>query len=186
MAHKHFYLSLIMCAVVGYTTWMAWPSYRPTKSAPSSSDAPDAFMENIIAVIMNKEGRPNIKVITPKLVHYAKNNVSKLMSPQMAFYLHSSKPWLISATYAQATQGIDAINLWDNVKIQHPADEHGPATLITTSALTVHPQAQMADTAMFITLVQQNVIVKATGMHANMGTGAIDLLSEARGEYVPS
>ncbi|MCW5582746.1 MAG: LPS export ABC transporter periplasmic protein LptC, partial [Gammaproteobacteria bacterium] len=61
-----------------------------------------------------------------------------------------------------------------------------PATLIKTPTLSVQPNKQIAETNDLITLIQPNLVVKSTGMYADMNTGNIKLLSQARGEYVPN
>jgi lipopolysaccharide export system protein LptC len=127
-----------------------------------------------------------MKVITPKLVHYAESDTTHFTTPQLVLYRQSPQPWYVTSKFAKATQGTDNVNFWENVTIHHAADTNNPATLIKTTTLTVHPNDKTAETKDFITLTQPNVIVKATGMFADMNTGDIKLLSQARGEYVPS
>ena len=50
----------------------------------------------------------------------------------------------------------------------------------------VHPNEQTAETNALITLYQPNITVNAIGMTANIDTGDIKLLSQARGEYAPN
>jgi lipopolysaccharide export system protein LptC len=101
-------------------------------------------------------------------------------------YRNSPLPWYVEAKHAKAHHGMDEINFWENVTIHHAADAQHPATLIKTESLFVKPNEQTALTKDFVTLTQPNLIVKATGLQADMNTGDIKLLSEARGEYVPS
>ncbi|MBV9576025.1 MAG: LPS export ABC transporter periplasmic protein LptC, partial [Gammaproteobacteria bacterium] len=75
---------------------------------------------------------------------------------------------------------------WNNVTIHHAADVNNPATLIKTSTLTVYPNKKLAQTNAFITMIQPSLLVKAIGMQADMNTGDIKLLTQARGEYVPN
>jgi lipopolysaccharide export system protein LptC len=143
-------------------------------------------MENITAVIMDKQGKPSLKIVTPKMVHYAANDTTHLTSPKLTLYRKSPQPWFITAAFAKATQGIENVNFWDNVVVKHAADNSSPSTLIKTSTLMVHPNQQIAETHDVITLLQPNLVINATGMHADMNTGDIKLLSAARGEYVPN
>lgn len=187
MTYKYSIISLIMTAALGLAMWTTYLSYQPQPHATTRpSSLPDAFMEQVSAVFMDKQGKPNLKVKSPKMVHFITNDTTQLIKPELTIYRKSPKPWYITANHAKATQGIDNINFWDNVTIHHAADENNPATLIKTPTLTVHPNKRTAETDDLITLIQPNLTVKATGMYADMNSGDIKLISKARGEYVPS
>lgn len=186
MTYKYSALSLLMMIVVGLATWTTLLSYPPQNPTKVTSPLPDAFMEDVTALIMDKQGKPSMKIITPKMIHFADNDTTQLASPQLTLYRKSPKPWYVTANYAQATQGIENVHFWDNVEIHHAADGMNPATLIKTSTLMVHPNKKTAETDEVVTLIQPNLVVKATGMKADMNSGDIKLLSQARGEYVPS
>lgn len=187
MTYKYAAISLIMIIVVGLATWTTYFSYRPQNNASTTTTLlPDAFMEDVTAFIMDKQGKPSMKIITPKMVHFTENDTSQLTSPQLTLYRKSPKPWYVTANQAKATQGIENVHFWDNVVIHHAADNTHPATLIKTSTLMVHPNKQTAETDKLVTLIQPNLVVKAIGMNADMNSGDIKLLSQARGEYVPN
>ncbi|VVC76122.1 Lipopolysaccharide export system protein LptC [Aquicella siphonis] len=187
MTYKYTAISAIMIAAVGLASWKTYFSFQPQITAPArKAELPDAFMENVTALVMDKQGKPSMKIVTPKMIHYLTNDTTLLTSPELTLYRKSPQPWYITSKNAKATQGVDNVHFWNNVVIHHAADANNPATLIKTTTLTVHPNAQVAETSDMITMVQPNLIVKATGMHADMNTGNIKLLSQARGEYVPS
>lgn len=143
-------------------------------------------MEVVTATFMDKQGKPSIKIETPKMVHYIENDASHLTDPQLTIYRKSPQPWFITSKFAKARGGIELLDFWEDVTIHHAADLANPATVIKTPKLTVHPNAQTAETSELITLIQPNITVKATGMFADMNVGSIKLLSEARGEYAPN
>jgi len=156
------------------------------KKTANQTLLPDAFMENVVATTMDKYGKPKMKIVTPRLTHYAENDTTQLVSPELTLYRKSPTPWYITANHATATQGADLIHFKQDVVIHHAADSDHPATLIKTPSLTVHPSDQTAETDEFITMTQPNTLIKAIGMRANMNTGDIKLLSQAKGEYVPN
>jgi lipopolysaccharide export system protein LptC len=187
MANKYSIISFIIMAVLGITTSVIYFSENPQNMQTAHlSSQPDAIMENITAITMDKQGKPNMKIVSPRMLHFADNNTTQLIDPELTLYRKSSQPWFIKARHAKAIQGADKVDFWDNVSIHHAADESNPATLIKTPTLTVHPDKQIAMTEDLITMVQPNLTVKATGMHADMNTGDIKLISSARGEYVPT
>lgn len=187
MTYKNTIISLIMIIALGFATWSTLLSFRPqTTVAPKTAQLPDAFMEDVVALVMNKQGKPTMKIVTPKLVHYSESDTTNFTTPQLTLYRKSPQPWYITSKFAKATQGNENVDFWDNVVIHHAADRNNPSTLIKTPTLTVHPNKQTAETNNFITLIQPNLVVNATGMFADMNTGEIKLLSQARGEYAPS
>lgn len=187
MTYKNTFISLMIVLIFGLATWSTLYFYHP-QHAPTitNTQLPDAFMEDIVAMIFNKQGKLSLKIVTPKMIHYTKNDTTELVSPQLTFYRKSPHPWYITSKYAKSIQGIDKVDLWENVIIHHPADKYNPTTLIKTATLTVHPNEETADTLDLITLIQPNLIVNSIGMHADMNTGVIKLFSQVRGEYVAS
>lgn len=187
MIQKNTIIGLTTISILSLAVWTTLLSFHSSSSPTiNTSSLPDAFMEDVHALVMNKQGKPSMKIATPKLVHYPENNVSLLRTPALTLYRQSPQPWYVNADQAKAHQGIDIIDFKDNVVIHHAADGNNPATIIKTETLRVHPELQTAETADFITMTQPNLVVKATGMEADMNNGNIKLLSQARGEYVPN
>jgi lipopolysaccharide export system protein LptC len=186
MTYKHITLISIILLLFSMITWMTYSAYHPQpQTVENTSYLPDSWMEGVVALIMDKQGNPSIKIITPKMIHSTQNDTTHLISPKLIIYRQSINPWYVTARFAKASQGIDIVTFWDEVIIQHAADKQNPETLIKTPRLTVKPHQQLADTSDLITLIQPNLIVEATGMHANMKSGDINLLSQAKGEYAP-
>lgn len=186
MTYKNMMISVMTMMVVLLAAWTTL-SYRPKTFIPIEKvPEPDAFMENVVATIFSKQGKPKMKIVTSKLVHYTENDMTHLSEPVLTLYRQSPQPWRITANHAKAIQGVDKVDFWGNVIIRHAADFNGPTTLIRTPSLTVFPNKQVAETREPITLAQPHTLIKAVGMYADIITGNIQLLSQTRGEYVPS
>lgn len=187
MTYKNALISIVISLIVGMAAFTTL-SYHPQNNTAEEDEAqlPDAFMEDVHAIVMDKQGKPSMKIVTPKLVHYAEDDSTQFITPQLTLFRKSPQPWYITSKSGRATDGIDNIDFWDNVVIQHAADISSPATLIKTITLTVHPNKQTAETTAAIQLIQPNTVITATGMYADMNSGDIRLLSQARGEYVPN
>lgn len=187
MIQKNTIIGLTTLSILSLAIWTTLLSFHSNNGPViDTTSLPDAFMEDVHALVMNKQGKPSMKIVTPKLIHYPDNNISLLTTPALTLYRQSPQPWYVNAEKAKAAQGIDIIDFKDNVVIYHAADGNNPATVIKTETLRVHPELQTAETADFITMTQPSLIVKATGMKADMNNGNIKLLSQARGEYVPN
>lgn len=159
---------------------------RDKQQVVHNANEPDAYMENVTATILNKNGMPSLKVSTPKLIHYALNDTTDVLKPNVTIYRNSPKPWYINSEYAKATGGTAQILFWDHVLIHHPADTANPITTMETATLTVYPDKEIAATDQPVTIQQPDTIVHAIGMLANMNDGTVKLLSKAQGEYVPA
>ncbi len=150
------------------------------------ANEPDAFMENIVATIMNKQGSPSLKIEAPKMTHYAEDDTTHILHPRVTVYRHSPQPWFIHSDYADASKGTQEIIFSDNVVIHHPADIANPNTTMETLSLTVFPDKQQAETHNPVTIMQPDTTIHAIGMLADLNNGTVKLLSEAKGDYVPA
>ena len=185
MTYKNSIISLTIALAVCMSAFMTL-SYRPDASPrQNEKQIPDAYMENVTTIILDKFGKISLKIVTPKMVHYAKDDLTDFINPQLTLYHRSPNPWFIASKTAKAWHGIDNVIFSDDVTIHHPANYNNPATVIKTRSLTVHPNTKTAETAEPITMIQPNSIMKAIGMQADMDSGNIKLLSQAQGEYVP-
>lgn len=143
-------------------------------------------MEEVKATIMNKEGKPSLKVEAPSLTHYAENDATELKKPHVIIYRQTPEPWHIHSNFAKTKKGVQEITFWDNVIIHHLADANNPVTTLHTNTLSVFPDQQIAKTAEAITMEQPSTVIHAIGMMANWDQGTVQLLSQAREEYVPN
>ncbi len=175
----------MMILAVGAAILITLTNQSGSSNHKNESLIPDAYMENVNAVILDKLGKVTMKIVTPKMIHYAKDDTTDFIDPQITLYHKSPNPWFIASKTAKAWHGIDNLVFNTDVTIHHPADYNNPATLIKTTTLTVHPNERTAETAEPITMIQPNSIMKAVGMQADMDSGNIKLLSQAQGEYVP-
>ena len=182
---KNVIISFLMLFTISLSLWSVFGSKHPTLLSVDATHRPDAFMENVVALIIDKEGNPSLKVESPKMVHYADNDTTDIDTPLITLYRQSPEPWYINSHFAKATQGLDKIYFWDNVVIHHLNDSANPATTMTTTTLTVFPDKQIAQTDDNVTVVQPSTTIHGLGMQANLNEGTIQLLSQARGEYVP-
>lgn len=186
ITYKNILIAFALLAALGIAIWTTFLSFYSQPLMQVKNDlSPDAYMEDVSAIIMDKEGKLQLKIITPKMVHYPQDDVSHLWSPQLTLYRQSPIPWHITSKFAKATQGIENVDFWENVLIRFTGDGNTPATVIKTDKLTVFPDDNIAQTEALITLNQPNLIAQSKGMYADMNSGDIKLKSQARGEYAP-
>lgn len=186
MTYKNAMISLMTTLIISAAALITLTYQSNSHTTQVDRKLPDAYMENVTAIILDKVGKVTMKIVTPKMMHYVQNDTTDFIDPQLTLYHKSPNPWFVESKTAQALHGIDNVVFNGDVTIHHPADFNNPATVIKTTTLTVHPNEKTAETSEPITMIQPNSVIKAVGMHADMESGNIKLLSQAQGEYVPN
>jgi lipopolysaccharide export system protein LptC len=159
--------------------------YSPVKIAATST-RPDSFVTNITVLLMNPDtGKPQDQLFSPKMLHYPVDNTTDITTPHFIIFGSDPEPWDITSVYGKAKNGINTVKLWQDVKIHQAANSKNPAITMTTSELTIFPQQRIVQTQAPVRISSTSGIIHAVGLHANLNTGSISLLSKARGEYFP-
>jgi len=183
---KNTLMTLLFLVAFTLSAWSILLSRQPSSKNHDHSDEPDARMENVIALVMNKQGAPSLKVEAPVMTHYAEDDVTWIDHPHVTVYRQSPAPWTIHSNHAEASNGTEEIIFSDHVVIHHPTDVANPDTVMETTTLTVFPDKKQASTDQPVVITQPDTVIHAVGMVANLNDGTVKLLSEARGDYVPA
>ena len=186
MMLKPSFISVLLVLAIGLSSWSIFISSRPTLQPAVNDYEPDAFMENVQATIIGKDGNPQLKIKSPKMLHYAINDRTHIETPYITVFRQSPEPWYINSEFAEASDGIEKIFFCCIVIIRHKQDISVPTTTMKTASLTVLPSKQQASTQDAIEVVQPDITIRALGMAADLNESTVRLLSNTRGEYVPS
>lgn len=183
LSRKHLsYSSLFLLAIV-LSIWSAFIIFFKKIGPLNDLGKPDAFMEDVVATFIDKEGNPTLKLSAVKMTHYLQNDATEISKPILTFYRKSPTPWYLTADHARSSQGINQILLWENVIIHQPSNQENEETTLLTPSLTVYPNQQTATTAAPVIINQPNTTIHAIGMNADLASGVINLLSQAKGEF---
>jgi lipopolysaccharide export system protein LptC len=187
MALKNISYAFLLMLAIGLSSWsiiVSHPFHTPIlQSDPKEADS---FMQDVVAVIFNKEGKPALKLEAPHMIHYPENDSTLISTPHVTIYRQTPKPWYVDAEHAKTNHGINEIVFWSHVNIHHPADQENPKTSLKTATLTIHPDQKTAVTDQPIIFNQPDTTIHAIGMLADWEAGTIKLLSETQGDYVSS
>jgi len=183
---KNCTVSLLFILAFVLTSWSILISKQTHPLSVVPSNEPDAYMENIVAIMMDKKGLPSLKIEAPKMLHYIEKDTTHIITPHVTIFRDSPEPWYINSDTADATNGTEQIVFSNHVIIHHPADVANPNTTMNTTSLTVFPDQQQAKTVDPVVITQPDTIIHAIGMLANLNSGTIKLLSNAKGDYVPN
>ena len=182
MLSKQTIFCLILLPFALTCSWVIW-HWLALPDMEIAGYRPDSFVTHIVAVQMDEAGNPKDELVAPKMLHYPAGDITDTTSPHFIIYSDSGQPWHITADKGRAQQGTDVITLWDNVNMHQPAGLKNAAITITTSTMTVYPHQETAHTSAPIMLKQVGGNVHSIGLNADLKTGAIDLLSQVRGQY---
>lgn len=144
----------------------------------------DSFFYQMHTTIFNIDGSQKLTIEAQSLTHFNENDTSQLIQPKVTIFKDSPNPWIITSKTGTTTQGTRHIEFQNSVHIHHQSDSIHPETQVDTSTLTVEPEKSIAYTDAPITLIQPFTQISGTGMHADLNSGEIRLLSNSRGKYV--
>jgi lipopolysaccharide export system protein LptC len=185
---KNFSISLLLIFAVGLSAWSIIVSHSLSTTGNDNDDPKkaDSFMEDVTAMQFGESGKPSMKLITARMVHYPENDSTDILAPHVTIFRKSPKPWYIESNFAKTSKGLDEILFYSNVSIHHPADAENPNTSLRTETLTIFPDRQIASTDRAVTFIQPDTTIHAIGMLANLNDNTIKLLAQAKGEYAPT
>lgn len=188
--HKRasFWIGLIVTAFLVLSLWLMMGHYHHeiTKPQHTSTQSPDAFMNNVHYRNFNPQGLLSGQITSPKAVHYPKENVTVFTKPKVLLKTSNDKPWYVTANNGRSRDGDREVFLWGNVLVHQPATKTTINTVIKTTQLTIHPNQETASTTQPVTIIRPGSHTHAIGLKANFKTGVFQLLSHARGNYAPS
>ncbi|OAI49417.1 hypothetical protein AYO45_02585 [Gammaproteobacteria bacterium SCGC AG-212-F23] len=184
LSMKNFFYGILLITAIALSSWSLLISNKMKTRMNTVVNTTDAVMENVVATIINSQGKISLKVFSPKVVHYMEDDTTHFATPHVLIYKDSAQPWQINSAFAKATHGTSEILFSENVVLNHAADGKHPNTSIQTDTLTIFPEKQTAETSQAITITQPDVTVHAIGMLANLDDGTVKLFSQTQSEYI--
>ena len=117
------------------------------------------------------------------LVKNISNKLNIIYSPKLRLQ-NENTTWQIQARFAKTINGLDSIELSQNVKIKHLNKQSLP-TCLQTEKLLYNPKTQVAHTKEQVTFTQGNNIIHSLGMNANFSNSTSIKLGKVNGIYHP-
>src|SRR5205085_12341372 len=98
LATRNVIFSCLLITALFLSGWSSFIIYHKKSSATlADSGKPDAFMEEVVATMLDKQGKPTLKIISPKMTHYLENDTTVIIKPILTLYRtthqKSPKPW---------------------------------------------------------------------------------------------
>ncbi len=174
-------LAILLALAVGY-----W-NIRPTTFIPpvvlQDPLQPDFFMVNGRITQLGQDGTPTYHMVSERATHLASDDSTRLMQPNLRYFREGEpEPWTVTAVHGRITEGGDRVLLHENVVVQQQLPELPPRRLLT-SALTVFPPKDYAETDRDVRIEAARHVTTATGMQVYFNDGRLILLSNVRGQH---
>jgi lipopolysaccharide export system protein LptC len=174
-------LCVLLALAVGY-----W-NIRPTTFSPPTllEDPlqPDFFMLNGRITQLGADGTPTYRLVTQRATHLVTDDSTRLEFPDLTYFrVGEPEPWTVTSVYGRVTEGGDQVLLHENVVLQQRIPGVAPRRL-TTSALTIYPSKDYAETDQDVRIDAARHVTTATGMQAYLNDGRLILLSNVRGQH---
>jgi len=180
------WLSVIFVIIAGLSAWIFFFAGQHAKPKQITTAVLDGYMLEARYTQYDPQGQVHMMLYSPKVTHYAEQNISYLDNPHLLAYSQARVPWTIRADKGMSIHDGEEVKLWGNVLI-HQAPQPGyPETTITTSAMTIFPHQSYAETDQPIVIIRPDTQINAVGMQANFKTGVFILTSSVAGSYEPS
>lgn len=188
MSTRQYFITTFFLLAACIGTWLLLTAIENRSVPLNNNDRPDSYMLNVTATSLDENGNLKDELQAPKLVHFAKGDTTNVTKPHFILYNADAtgQPWHVYADQGQARDGINVLDLWGNVRLEQPAGPDNAAITMVTSAITVFPKEQYAQTQQPVKVWQSGSVATSVGMRINLKTGNIELLSQAKGKYQPN
>lgn len=177
--------SFAAIVIFGFLGWYyTTPSLPTLVSQQERMHTPDSMMINLQVMRFDRQGRLVGQLQTPRLLHYAYQNTSRLENPHITLYRKTQAPWDIVAQKGKAVHGTRKVVLWEDVRLHKNRSTEDPESTITTARLVYYPEKQLAKTSERINFEQPGISLQSEGMQAYLDREQIDLLHTVKVRYL--
>jgi len=123
---------------------------------------------------------------TPYAQHIPSEKNLWLKTPHILVTETDQPTWSIQSQEAVITDDGQEVIFKKQVEVEHTAFKNTPAGVLKSEQISYFPKTQLANTPLKITWEQEDNILEAVGMKANLAEHQVDLLHNARATYRPA
>ncbi len=146
---------------------------------------PDFTMEEAVLVVMDRQGRPDWRVTTPRLIHDPLRRQATLETPLLELLSREGPPWRITAGRGVVHDRADRIDLRGAVTLRREAAGGVRPMRIATRDVTVLPQRRLARSDAPTRIQSLRERLEGVGLEVDANRRRITLRHEVRGTHEP-
>lgn len=177
------FLALLLAAVSGRIA--DWISLPPQPGGKPPVRAPDYWVEDFTARILDASGALHYRVRARELVHYPSENLAHLTRPHVLYLRDPLLPWRADAERGLLYENEDRIDLQGKVVMDRDASARSAPLHVVTRDLTLFTDRDYGETAAPVKITRGRDTIDAVGMQAFLGEGRLELLENVVGQYHP-
>ena len=184
---RYLTLGLLLVAGAALALAVGYWNIRPASFAPADVERenarPDFYIDNARIQMLDEQGQVAYRLTAEHAVHQIEDGSPRLQQPELLFYRGDNPaPWLLKAENGLVTEKGDRVDLDTDVLLQQQP-EGQPQRQLTTSALTLFPRRDYAETDQSVRIEAARSVTTAEGMQLFLNDGRLQLLSTVRGQY---
>lgn len=159
-------------------------SLQPPK--PLDEQTPLLTIDDSLATRMNEQGRREYTLSAVHAVQLPDPQGSWLEKPVLTLFEDEIIAWLLHAERAWVSSNYELIRLEGGVSLTRPAATGKSPVFITTPKAWIRPTESYVETAEAVRAETPGGVLTSVGARAYLREQQVELLSEVRGNYVPS
>ncbi len=172
---------LPLLGILAVTYWLDQKSQPEGASVDNSKlHTPDAIVDNLKAVTLSQQGKPSFIMSAKQLVHYADDDSTTLVAPDIMSLSPIHPDVHMSANKGTLSSKGDVIELMEDVKIVRKPGKNSGELMVTTDYIKLVPELETAQTHKAVTVIENNNRISAVGMEMDNKARIIKLLSRVR------
>lgn len=179
-------LRILLTCGLALTSAVLLLNHYPPPVASSEFRQPDVVIEQINSVNTDVNGHISMQMSATNMAHYANSDYNEITQPLLTIYQKNRDPLRISAKKAYSWQGMQKINLIGEVVVQQNLDTIHESSKLLTDKLWLFPEQKIATTQEVVVIKQPGVTITAKGLHADLQSNVVKLISAVKGDYVLS
>ena len=184
---------IVVLAVLVIFSLINYNSDTQPDSTPQNDEKPfpHFYLTEVNLYEFNAQGNLQVQMNTPLVRHFqpdekaSPRDFTLFASPHIIFAGRNDRAdWDISASEGRSEKDGNLFILSNNVVATQQSDKQG-LTTITTSELQVNSREQFAHTDKAVTMRTAKTQLNTVGLHADIQSDRIKLLSNVKGSYEP-
>lgn len=181
MNRRTLLIIMVVALLLSLSNWLMEKTKMPGLLPPVvSEERPDYFINGLVAVETNEQGKLSQRVEAAHLAHMPDTNVSLLEQPRLEVFRDNKVEWRAESREGQIF-GQQELLLSGNVELRQPGAK--VPVWLNTESLRLFPQRHYAETDQAVVLRRGNSRVDGTGLELYGDEQRLVLLSKVRGHH---
>jgi len=182
MLRRLFFILPLLLGTLLLLILVDWNPASQTVTVEAEPREVDFFVINARRVQFNADGSLHSQLVSPKVEHLLKTEVSLLKKPDLLLYQDNPQPWRVQSEQAQVSPDGKQVELIDKVRISRH-DDRNRDILVTSAQMTLFLEDDYATTDAPVRIETIQGVTTGTGMQAWLKERQLNLLSTTRGQY---